>query len=181
MLFGTHGTSGSRAQSIVVNQTFNVSAKPSYAGPGAYFWEYEQGVPDTAKDLAELWWYQRYLTGEYKLDADPNCGIVGVELQDPEVEDVVDIGTHAFRQSLREVLLAAQAVDEALVHQLTAAVVDRIGSKRGRPVLLVKTTIRPPPQGKGRPRSLAQMMISAWPCFVVRAGGERLFSRIFAM
>ena len=165
---------------IVTDQNFNAPTLRAYAGPGAYFWEYE-GSPDTAKELAELWWYHSFLAGSYKGELDDTCGIVGVELQDPSSDDVLDIATHDFRHALREVLAKVVQIDDSTVHQLTAAVIDRFAAARGKPILLVKPMVKPPPLGKGRQRAIAQWMISSWPCFVVRNGGERLFARIFAM
>lgn len=178
MLLGTHGTCQSRAQSIVASLNFNAPNRPgSYAGPGAYFWEYEESV-EVAKELAELWWEWCLRKDHYSKDKDKSLAVIGVEINDPTEEEFLDVNSHQFSSRLRNLLKAFEGQVDLNIHDVIAMAIDDLAAERGNPILLVKTWVKTPPAVGGKPVSVVLRAYQAWPCLVVRDGGERLVSRI---
>ena len=178
MLLGTHGTCQSRAQSIVTNMNFNAPSRSgSYAGPGAYFWQYEGSV-DLAKELAELWWEWCSRKNHYSNDSDKTLAVIGVELHNPSDDEFIDTYSDQFSSRLRELVKEFEGKVEFNVHEVIAMAIDDLAVERGTRILLVKTWVKTPPALGGRPVSVVLKAYTGWPCFVVRDGGERLISSI---
>lgn len=77
---GTHGTSASRADSII-NNGF---ALPNVGGglrrgTGCYFWEHYYGS-DFALLLAKIWWEYSHDKGQYRDDDKPQCAVIVADI-----------------------------------------------------------------------------------------------------
>lgn len=181
LLFGTHGTCQSRANLIVTNQNFDAPTVRAYAGPGAYFWEHGSS-PDVAKELAELWWLYSHSKGCYEAEADQALSIIGVEIKAPAAQEFLDATSHDFNEKLYKLLKKFEgSVENIDVHEVMAMAIGDLAEERGVPILLVKTLVKPPPTVKGRQPSMVYKAYQAWPCLVVREGGDGLFSKIFTI
>ena len=160
------------------NLNFIAPNRPgSYAGPGAYFWEYEESV-EVAKELAELWWEWCSRKGHFSTDRDKSLAVIGVELNEPAEDEYLDVNSHQFSNRLRRLLGAFEGQMDLNVHDVIAMAIDDLAAERGNQILLVKTRVKTPPAVSGKPVSVVLRAYQNWPCLVVRGGGERLVSRI---
>jgi hypothetical protein len=98
LLKGTHGTSKSRAETILREERFQAS-DDGLLGAGAYFWAYDNDI-SLAKRLAHNWW--RFACGKYdayKGDTDPSPAVLAADIQvDPSV--YFDANSESFLELL---------------------------------------------------------------------------------
>ena len=99
MLKGTHGTSQSRAESILSAQCFTSSTE-GRAGAGIYFWYY--AVSEKAAYItAEQWWQFAFSKRVYKIDYDQSCAVLQVKI-DKEKSNFLDLTEDLYREKLIE-------------------------------------------------------------------------------
>lgn len=80
VLKGTHGTSKTRANSILKESKFKASTD-GRVGPGVYFWAYEDNM-SFAKCLAENWWFSaNHKFGTFKGDDDPSPAVLKAQIE----------------------------------------------------------------------------------------------------
>lgn len=176
-LLGTHGTCQSRAMQIVENQQFKVSVESVQAGPGIYFWAYEDNF-DVAKELAELWWRLCTHRSCYAGDKDKSCAIVGVKISKPSEGAFVDATTTDFRDALAALCeLHKDSVDD--IYDVYAFFLANIEKETGVEIQVVKALVKTPKRVNGYEQTAIQKLYPSSPAYVVRESGVGLFSEIY--
>lgn len=148
LLKGTHGTSKSRAETIVKEEKFQASAD-GLLGAGAYFWAYDNDM-SLAKRLALNWW--RFAGGKndaYKGDTDPSLAILKADIE-------VDSNGYfdASSESFLELLIKTAEQKKILstkddFNKLRAVLVKEIETVQGFNYEVVKAEVDVPGQIRG--------------------------------
>lgn len=146
MLKGTHGTSRSRADSILKAQGFKSSAE-GRAGAGVYFWYYSV-CEEAAYVTAQAWWHFAYTSQEFKKDEDPSCAVLHAEI-DKENAVYLDLTKDEYREKLIALAYKQNCISREQVSALIAFFIDKLEMLNEEKYTLVKLFVPvPPPKGK---------------------------------
>lgn len=172
---GTHGTSRSKAEAIVAENSFKPTGPEGYSGSGIYFWAYGQQI-DTAKHLAELWWRASSQRGNYSTDKNKECAVISAQITDPGEPEYYDASTEEFRSSVASLATSLTCQEEFNLAEATATVLAHIEKQIGKKILVLKALVKSPaPKGQS---SVIAKNFPMWNVYVVRDGGEKLFTKI---
>lgn len=147
--YGSHGTCGSRAASIL-EHGFRVGGG-GRRGVGAYLWHAAEHGCDYATQLAESWFVAAEKRGEYSDEPDKGCVVLWGCVKAPD-EEVLNLESPEFRVTLRKALegfwstINSQDSDErenliCSVHQM---LINRTEKTKGIPVGVVLATVQQP-------------------------------------
>lgn len=171
-LLGTHGTSRTRAETIVATRCFRPTGDDGHVGSGIYFWAYVNNIR-LAKHLAECWWEGYKRRGAYVGDADESCAVVDVTIKDPGAPSFLDATNEVFREALAEMAQSLDGTEDFCFKKATNLLFKKLESKSGIPILVAKVSLGSSNQAK-RLRSIVVRDFPMSPAYVIRNGGEYL-------
>lgn len=145
--YGSHGTTKSRAESIM-RDGFCVTGA-GRRGNGAYFWLAEYLGCQYATRLAEAWYTKSQKKGEYSQDKDPELSIIWGYVSLPYSE-VLNTETPLFKYSLRKILeensdkIHNSQERELLVCQAHQMLIQSIEENLGNTIKVLETIVPQP-------------------------------------
>lgn len=177
-LRGTHGTSRTKADSIVANQFFKpTEAKKGRVGEGVYLWASHENDPaDVVATYLAISWHSVHIrSGAYAKDPSTNCAVVGVDISPPAELEYFDATPHKFQNELQLMAILA-GPEEFDTGSATSILIKRLERIRSSTILLLKTTVQTPKR-PGRHCAVAANFPHS-PIYLVRDGGHKLLSNI---
>lgn len=176
-LQGTHGTSRSKADSIIDQQSFIPTGDNGHVGPGIYFWAIEGNDDRIARHLAQAWW-KKYLDEErYKDDANTDFAVVKAHFIQPNEPEYCDASTQDFRNSVLSLAPSLSDPPKSFdVPTAIATVINKLEAAAGKKILVLKALVQTP-QPKGF-QSIVAFYYKMSDVYVIRQGGEKLIKKI---
>lgn len=174
-LMGTHGTSRTRAESIVASQTFNPTNE-GWVTRGVYFWAFESSI-GYAEQTAKLWWAFANKNSIYAGDADASCAVLKVKILRPE-DGYFDATDQVFIEQFFEIAKEKNVHEDNLKETL-AWYIDQTSQALQKTFSVIKASVPSPPVIKGAGgRQLSQLISKMSSVYVVKEHGRHLIEEI---
>ncbi|MNL11495.1 hypothetical protein D3C87_1323340 [compost metagenome] len=170
-LYGTHGTTASRAASILSSKSFTRpgpwAPRGGRAGPGYYFWASSSPKCEgLASWLAESWWSDAATRGQYQGEAEPQLAILKVTLR-PQDNEYCDATQIWFKEALFEQAARRGCANPDDVYQLYGWVLDELEDEVKQKYAVVEADVACPQSRLAKLRKLP-VVLKVGRCYVVR-------------